>query len=99
MAKPEELILPEDHIIVYNGVKVHWFIGDWNDTGKYWEAWGSCHDKSGKQRAYQMFAKYDNGRTHNEKIKENPRRLYDIKVLYDPGNIFFCEEIYKMLTE
>lgn len=24
------VILPQDHFIIYNGVKVHWFIGDWN---------------------------------------------------------------------
>ena len=91
-------LLPLDHYITYNGVKVHWFIGDFNFTGQYWEAWGSCNN-----RAYQMAAKYG-GSSELPIIKgffPKKRLLYDIvvlKKLEGQNNSYFNQENYNLLT-
>lgn len=40
--KPLKAILAADHFMEYNGIKIKWFIGDWNFDNRYWVAWGKC---------------------------------------------------------
>lgn len=97
--KPSEIVLPEGQYMEYNGVRVHWFIGDFNDRAGFWEAWGSCYDSAGKLRPYQLFGLYDQGRGRSGiQKKKNPRRLFNILVLNDPNNIYYHEETYNRLT-
>jgi hypothetical protein len=97
--KPAETMLLSDQYMTYNGVRIHWFIGDFNDTRGYWEAWGSCNDMAGKLRAYQMFAWFDQGRGGSGvKQKKNLRRLFDIKVLNNPASPYHHPETFKRLT-
>ncbi len=83
MNKPISYVLPEDHYMEYNGIRVHWFIGDLNSKS-CWEAWGSCLGK-----AYQLFAWY------NRETKE----LTEICVNKDNGSSYFSQENYNLLTK
>lgn len=79
--------LTQDQYMFYNGIKIHWFIGDFNNYTKKWEVWGST-----KRHAYQLSAWMERGE----------RKLIDIRVtgidLNGDKSPYYHEETYKSLT-
>jgi hypothetical protein len=90
-AKPSKIILASDQYMDYNGVRVHWVTGDALDWGRsnLFHAWGSCLDKAGQLRVYQLHGIF------NSKTRE----LKNINVPNDPNNFYHCQETFEMLTE
>jgi hypothetical protein len=111
--KPSSITLPtpttaklgEDHIMYYNGVKVHWVIGDVNmakatELGLVEEKEKNIFGLTGdgpyweawgscNGRPYQLFAWFDKG----------TQMLSNIIVLNDPKNDYFHQETYEILTK
>lgn len=89
--KEKTTTLPKDYYTSYNGVAVHWFIGDGLDFGRshLFHAWGSCKDNSGNVRAYQLHGVFN----------PQTRELIKIMVLNDPNNFYHHQETYERLTK
>lgn len=101
MNSPTEQKLENTYSTIYNGVTIRWFIGDAVSFRRgYMNAWGSCIDKDGNIRAYQMHAFFKYKKIKIFGLFRNlVGTLTKIKVLYDPTNPYHHQETYEMLTQ
>lgn len=93
--KPTEIKLSEDQWMVYNGCKIHWFIGDGIDWGKnnLWHAWGAYYDESGKCYPYRLHGEFNSKTRILSNIYVNPKPKNEDSMMYwDQG-------VYDLLTK
>lgn len=98
--KPTEIKLSEDQWMVYNGCKIHWFIGDrlsLNDgMGGFpaeWHAWGAYYDESGKCYPYRLHGEFNSKTRILSNIYVNPKPKDEASMMYwDQG-------VYDLLTK